>query len=216
MTDNQEQLNQHWQELAEQLGLEPVESSAPPPQPTSKEEKAEAPQPARPERVEPAVTKTEDAVSFAPHEEAISPVEVEAIPAQATDQFVSAAEASGDEEPRRVEPAAVQESSAERGGRRARRPERGDRDRTSPRRRDSSRRREQETVAARAGDWPAESPETAPEDEFSDELETESVEETPPAEDRKEDDDADDLDTLSDWNVPSWAELIASLYRPER
>jgi hypothetical protein len=26
----------------------------------------------------------------------------------------------------------------------------------------------------------------------------------------------EELDTLSDWNVPSWNELIASLYRPER
>jgi hypothetical protein len=29
-------------------------------------------------------------------------------------------------------------------------------------------------------------------------------------------DDDDEPDTLSDWNVPSWNELIASLYRPER
>jgi hypothetical protein len=29
-------------------------------------------------------------------------------------------------------------------------------------------------------------------------------------------DDAESLDTLSDWNVPSWADLIASLYRPDR
>jgi hypothetical protein len=26
----------------------------------------------------------------------------------------------------------------------------------------------------------------------------------------------EELDNLSDWNVPSWTELIASLYRPER
>jgi len=26
----------------------------------------------------------------------------------------------------------------------------------------------------------------------------------------------DDVDTLSDWNVPSWQEIITSLYRPER
>jgi hypothetical protein len=31
-----------------------------------------------------------------------------------------------------------------------------------------------------------------------------------------EEPDKEDLDTLSDWNVPSWAELIASLYRPDR
>jgi hypothetical protein len=26
----------------------------------------------------------------------------------------------------------------------------------------------------------------------------------------------EEIDTLSDWNVPSWAEIISSLYRPER
>jgi hypothetical protein len=31
-----------------------------------------------------------------------------------------------------------------------------------------------------------------------------------------DDADTEDMDTLSDWNVPSWAELIASLYRPDR
>jgi hypothetical protein len=30
------------------------------------------------------------------------------------------------------------------------------------------------------------------------------------------DDGGDELDNLADWNVPSWNELIASLYRPER
>jgi hypothetical protein len=28
--------------------------------------------------------------------------------------------------------------------------------------------------------------------------------------------DDEELDTLSDWNVPSWTELIDSLYRPDR
>lgn len=32
----------------------------------------------------------------------------------------------------------------------------------------------------------------------------------------REDDSDEEIDTLSDWNVPSWFELIASLYRPER
>ena len=35
-----------------------------------------------------------------------------------------------------------------------------------------------------------------------------------PAIDKSQDN--EELDTLSDWNVPTWAELIASLYRPER
>jgi hypothetical protein len=34
--------------------------------------------------------------------------------------------------------------------------------------------------------------------------------------DTQEDDTPDEMDDLSDWNVPSWQDLIASLYRPER
>jgi hypothetical protein len=32
----------------------------------------------------------------------------------------------------------------------------------------------------------------------------------------EEEDDDEEIDKLTDWNVPSWAELIGSLYRPER
>jgi hypothetical protein len=32
----------------------------------------------------------------------------------------------------------------------------------------------------------------------------------------QEDEDSEDLDDFSNWNVPSWSELIASLYRPDR
>jgi len=31
-----------------------------------------------------------------------------------------------------------------------------------------------------------------------------------------EDDDADDMEDLTNWTVPSWQELISSLYRPDR
>ena len=37
--------------------------------------------------------------------------------------------------------------------------------------------------------------------------------ETPPPDDEGDD---DEVDNLSNWNVPSWNDLIASLYRPER
>jgi hypothetical protein len=42
------------------------------------------------------------------------------------------------------------------------------------------------------------------------------VEEEVPAEEEVQDEEDEDIDDLSNWNVPSWAELIASLYRPER
>jgi hypothetical protein len=61
-------------------------------------------------------------------------------------------------------------------------------------------------------------PQESSEPESSDETEPSFVDETPSAQEQKEEEEADtdDVDTLSDWNVPSWAELIASLYRPER
>ena len=39
---------------------------------------------------------------------------------------------------------------------------------------------------------------------------------TPSAPDEEEETEAEDVRSLSNWNVPSWNELIASLYRPER
>jgi hypothetical protein len=37
-----------------------------------------------------------------------------------------------------------------------------------------------------------------------------------PAASTTETDESDEVDNLTDWNVPSWTELIESLYRPER
>jgi hypothetical protein len=222
MAEEQEQLRQHWQELAEQLGLEPVEQTAQPSPPTisPKEDKTGGPQPSRPDRAEPAVTKTEVEESFARNQESISSsVEVKSPPAKApaSDQFVSVSETSGNEEPSRAQPT-DQELRPERRGRQGRRPEKYERGRTSSRRRTSGRDRPEEapSVADHPSALSEENPELPSEDDFSDEPEPAFVEEPPSTEDRKEDDDSDYLDTLSDWNVPSWAELIASLYRPER
>ena len=57
---------------------------------------------------------------------------------------------------------------------------------------------------------PADSSET----EFPEEIEAGPDESSGP--EQKEEEDLEDMDVLSDWNVPSWAELIASLYRPDR
>jgi hypothetical protein len=48
----------------------------------------------------------------------------------------------------------------------------------------------------------------------ADEVEPEEGQANPEV--REEETDKDDLDTLTDWNVPSWTELIDSLYRPDR
>lgn len=53
-------------------------------------------------------------------------------------------------------------------------------------------------------------------------VETEEIEIEVVAEERdeeseeKDSDDGEELDTLSDWDIPSWTELISSLHRPDR
>jgi|DewCreStandDraft_4_1066084.scaffolds.fasta_scaffold121985_2 hypothetical protein len=60
---------------------------------------------------------------------------------------------------------------------------------------------------------------TASEDEVEGEVETESSNECEESDDdSRDDDDEEEVEPISlpDWNVPSWQELIDSLYRPER
>jgi hypothetical protein len=44
----------------------------------------------------------------------------------------------------------------------------------------------------------------------------EKLDTTPSAPEEEEETEAEDVRSLSNWNVPSWNELIASLHRPER
>jgi hypothetical protein len=46
--------------------------------------------------------------------------------------------------------------------------------------------------------------------------EPEESEEPEEASEPEADDDDEEIDDLSNWSGPSWSELIASLYRPER
>ena len=225
MADDQEQLRQHWQQLAEQLGLDASGQPAPAPAPVPiKEEKPTTAKMGQAEKAAPSEAQTEREETFVRNEDkAFGASEAEAAPAKApaSDQFVAVAEASAGAVLGPPEPP-VDEPSPGRRGRRERRPERGERGKSSHRRRDSGPRRREETsapVAERAENSPdMDGPEDSSEPEFPEEIEPAFVDETPSAEERKQDDetDIDDVDTLSDWNVPSWAELIASLYRPER
>jgi hypothetical protein len=61
------------------------------------------------------------------------------------------------------------------------------------------------------GQQPDESLETNAAQE--DELVDDDAEGSPP---EQEEDDDEEIDKLTDWNVPSWTELIGSLYRPDR
>jgi hypothetical protein len=59
---------------------------------------------------------------------------------------------------------------------------------------------------------PAAEAEVAVDEEHAAEDEEPAAEVAPEPEDEEE----DEGDTYADWNVPSWQELIASLYRPDR
>ena len=224
MADDQEQLRQHWRQLAEQLGLDAPERAAPASAPVPiKKEGPTAAKMDQAKKTEPSEVQTEREETFVRNEDkAFGASEAEAAPAKApaSDQFVAVAETSAGAVLGPAEPP-VDEPRPERRGRRERRPERGERGKSSHRRRDSGPRRREETSvpAERAENLPEmNGPEDSSEPALPEEIEPAFVDETSSAQERKQDDEADtdDVDTLSDWNVPSWAELIASLYRPER
>jgi hypothetical protein len=106
-----------------------------------------------------------------------------------------------------------------RGGRRGRggrRPDRGDRS-PRPRRGERSWMREEEKIPAEERADSVADEETRDIAESSDEADLTILHDSSsPEPEKEEEDDGDDVDTLSDWNVPSWTELIGSLYRPER
>jgi len=224
MADDQEQLRQHWQQLAEQLGLDAPGQPATAPTPVPiKEKRPTASKMDQAEKAEPSEAQTEREGTFVRNDDkTFGASEAEAAPAKAPapDQFVAVAETSAGAVSDPAEPP-IDEPRPERRGRRERRPERGERGKSSHRRRDSGpRRREEASLPAERAENLLEmnGPEDSSEPELPEEIEPAFVDETSSAEERKQDDevDNDDVDTLSDWNVPSWAELIASLYRPER
>jgi len=227
---NEEERRRHWQELAEQLGLEPEPAVSPPGPPASAKETgrpAEEPaREAREEECEPAVPaqqipprrdfeRAEDEGAHAFHEGAHAFEEMEAESERRPDAGEEAAQESPPaSKPRRgrrsgqrpdrsslpaaaaptSEPAAEQDDDRPRERRRRGRGGRG---------RGRGRDRDRDENVDRRDDVEAETEEPEP------------TETAPPAEDSAGND-SDDVDTLSDWNVPSWNELIASLYRPDR
>jgi hypothetical protein len=204
---------EHWRDLAVLLGLEP---EPPPEPPVAPAPKVETPVP-EPER----------------HYEAASPPEDE------TRQFES--ESQMNEEPiasvAEERPLPDEEDRPRRGrGRRGRRDDRGGRrGRGSRGRRGESRaergpREERPERAERFAVEPRQTGEepVPPDDELErmdEEIPDEATaeqgrfdeDELLPEPERAHEEAEDSEDELiTDWNVPSWAELIASLYRPER
>lgn len=190
MSDEQDKQQQdRWRELADLLGVPPEDPGCPP---TVSREQVEAEQaPTKP--VAPAPPPAEDLIaeSARPHPQPVSAPEHEAEPLPGP----TGAEPPADDKGWGSRPEESEGRRDNRGGRgRGRgRGRRDDEERGRGRRR-GPRRPDEES--------PAPPP---PLDE----------EELPQTTSAALDEPEDDID-LANWNVPSWTELIASLYRPER
>jgi len=209
MSDRSEK--DRWNELADLLGLPPDQktpgAAAPPPSPPPASPPPEAP---KRRHVEPT---PEFAAAEVPVRDVVEPPEpMEAPPVSP---------ASTEREPVREEESAQEQR---RGGRRRGRGQRNDgRDRDN-RDRDNRSRRES-PAGLDNGDAESANGEHARADSSDREepigrgdldeeiLEPEEAEVVEPV---AEEDDDEEIDKLTDWNVPSWSELIGSLYRPER
>jgi hypothetical protein len=225
MTDDEQRQRQHWQELAEQLGID-----GPSPVLPAEEKRLAKAAPAKPSLAPTRAATGEDASRTGfKKEERTLPAEDQS-PSRGTTAFEETAAPSWQaEELPNKEPSGHPEAPSEvapqrRQGRkstRGTRPRRSS-DQARPRDADDSKRPEEiieEESAPRAhrrrkeepGDHGASSEEVSTP---ADEDEPEEGQANPEV--REEETDKDDLDTLTDWNVPSWTELIDSLYRPDR
>jgi hypothetical protein len=222
MTNDQEQLRQHWQQLAEQLGLEPSEPAAPLSMTSMQEAKEPFGSSSESSTVEYRETKVKDQEFGFEHSG--SPIEDRK--SQLEDEVVKQVESISESQPSTpasspsedYSPSEEPTREERRGGHRGRKPRGSDRGERSPRaKRDSGRRRQE------AEPTPAEDrtegfavEESREDSESSEEVEPAILHDSSSPELESAEEDIDDVDTLSDWNVPSWSELIGSLYRPDR
>jgi hypothetical protein len=232
----------HWRELAELLGLppdknQPDAAGSPPEVPPQEREREPSHKAWSPPEAEPIA---EAAFEPAYHEEddAAKPPFLEpqeGQPPEYEPSYSETTEAERAEPEMEPAPEAIEEDRPRRGRRRGRRGQRGGSSgrehRTQPEpalrledtgdRLDPAGVDDRETTASDAPEQESavrgRAPSTEPlphTDTFEEVLETENEELSEPP--RDEDDDDEEIDKLTDWNVPSWTELIGSLYRPER
>lgn len=192
MNEEQErnQQEEHWRELAELLG---IGSDAPSSKPVAK-----APPPKEAKAPPPLAERQPEPVAMPVAARAEEP-----LPGSFADEIAT-------EEPPLPDDAAAEEPDRDW-------KDADDRPRRGKRRRGRRGRREEPTPARIAEDSSdledADEEPLLPEDSDDGSQETEDIAE--PVEGQTEED-LDVDNTLRDWNVPSWNELIASLYRPDR
>jgi hypothetical protein len=213
---NRKNERNHWQAIAEQLGLAPDNGF---PQPVREPEIIAAPQEPPTHRgpsqeavyqvpsAVPIVDEDQPSSAFAP-EEPVSPHADLFAPDEPGPSDVGL-EASRPNVEQQDRPGEQQRGKRRRGGR-GRRDGGGNRGPREPRPQDEDRRRQPNHGRGRPRPEPEEL-EPEPMDEVEDELPEIAVA------DLDDDSEADDLSNLSkNWTVPSWNELIDSLYRPDR
>jgi hypothetical protein len=238
MSDEQEKIKQeqHWQELAELLGLEPERAAASAPAapvsaPANSVEPKELRREAEPE------SKSIDSARGGPEATARAGSALPA-PARIDDRreagrVLSKTENEGKEQPADARVTELEESGRESKRRRGRRSAESSKRAPTKNEGDSSAadaaaegaavsdppgRAEKSKEGRRRGRGRGgqhKKPESENETAVSARAPEEEPAETLPAA-RDKDDENDEVDNLSDWNVPSWNELIATLYRPER
>jgi hypothetical protein len=200
---NEDERRSHWQELAEQLGLEPEKPAAE----TLQQHTPSAPPTAYPIAEEPPIETAEETLddegTNPPDQETASP-ETATEHTQDTDADSEAAPDDELEAPR---------GPTERGQRRRRRRSKSE-SATAP--------AESSDAEADADEGPTSEESETPRGRSRRRGRGRRQADTPEKDDNAAptaapaDVDEDSLDDLSNWQAPSWQELIASLYRPER
>jgi hypothetical protein len=225
--NEEEQMRQkeHWRALAELLGLEPEPEPAPPPPaaPVADREEAEYPARGKSEAAagEPALLPE----TASPRGRRRRPT----VPAEETPEGAAAPGPEATELLVAPEPVETEEPlpAGRRRGRRTSRAGRSEAPTAVETEEEKTDVAETHAVTPAAAEkMPAESPRRRGRGpkrqkkaaETADQVESEEAAEpaTPQAELEPAESDLDETDALTDWNVPSWQELIASLYRPER
>lgn len=212
--ENENKQHDHWQALAEQLGLPPV-AEAPAASPPRVTESREVSMPAKVE-----APATPVSPSRAPNVSAPAPLAPPPAPAEAPKE-------------ERPGPVVVSAAPERRSGRRREPPDEAGRPRRGRKPAKSTAEAENETQgkkdgaqasgaaedSARGGSEPGRrrGRNTHKKSGPRDAARVDTIDEiAPPPAEVPDDEDDDEIDNLSDWSVPSWTELIASLHRPER
>ncbi len=199
-----------WRELHKLLGLPPESQAAAPERaPPRAEPPAEASAVPLPHR------EPEEERDLA-EEELGEPLEEEVETPPPEEEEILPPPSAREEQEEEAEALADEEEPPRRGRRRGRRGRRGRPGREEEARRPVSLETDDTEVEPAEDVSGREHPLRSPDEEPAEDLSSEDEEELEPVSDSTDEDDDEPMETFADWNVPSWQEIVASLYRPDR